>query len=201
MPNVDEENRAFTSGMAGYPAGAQADHRFITVEVSNSPQGVRNGTWEISSSALEALARLIADVYRRYGLGAVRRGTSSGIAVHQDFVPTQCPGPYMMRKLPSVIARAEQLRTGGGTGTASKPKPKPKPKPALITEEDDEMAEQGHAYVRDAATNGQGSIYLIRNVDGKKRKMSKAEWNARRGSLNPKVTDISAAELKAIPNA
>lgn len=84
---------------------------------------------------------------------------------------------------------------------AAKPVPKPKPKPAPITEEDDEMAEQGHAYVRDAATKGQGSIYLIRNADGKKRKMSKAEWNARRASLNPAVADISAADLKAIPNA
>lgn len=110
IPNVDEENRAFTSGMAGYPAGAEADHRFITVEVSNSPEGARNGTWAISDSAMEALARLIADVHRRYKLGPVRRGTGSGVAVHRDFVPTECPGPYMMRNLTRLIERAEQLR-------------------------------------------------------------------------------------------
>ena len=112
IPNVDEENRAFTSGMAGYPAGAAADHRNITVEVSNTPEGVRKRTWEISDAALEALAQLIADVYRRHGLGTVRRGADRGIGIHSDWVPTECPGPYMRARLGDVITRAESLRSG-----------------------------------------------------------------------------------------
>ena len=55
LPSVDENYRAWTSGMAGYPAGANADHRNVTVEVSNSPEGVRTGTWAISDAAMNAL--------------------------------------------------------------------------------------------------------------------------------------------------
>lgn len=121
IPNIDEERRAWTSGASGYPAGAQADHRNITVEVSNSPEGVRNGTWAISDAAFNSLVALIAEVYRRRGLGPVLRGASRGIGVHQDWVPTACPGPYIMQHLGTIIARAEALRTGQG------PEPEPEP--------------------------------------------------------------------------
>lgn len=113
LPNVDENRRAFTSGMVGYPAGAQADHRFITVEVSNSPEGARTGSWAISAAAQNMLERLIADVHQRYRLGPVKRGTQTGVAVHQDFVPTACPGPYIMGRLGSIIQAAEAYRAGG----------------------------------------------------------------------------------------
>lgn len=125
IPNIDEEYRAWTSGDANYPAGAQADHRNITVEVSNSPEGVRNGTWAISDAAFNALVALIADVYKRRGLGPVLRGNGSyqnpgnGLGVHQDWVATGCPGPYIMTHLGTIIARAEALRTG------SVPEPEP----------------------------------------------------------------------------
>lgn len=125
IPNIDENYRAWTTGAAGYPAGAASDHRNITVEVSNSPEGVRSGSWAISSAARRSLVNLIGDVFKRHGLGAVRRGTSSGVAVHRDFVPTSCPGPYIMNNLNAIIRDAEAARSGG----SSKPKPKPKPKP------------------------------------------------------------------------
>lgn len=109
LPNVDESRRAFTSGAAGYPAGAAADHRNITVEVSNSPEGVRSGSWAISEAALDALVRLIADVWKRYNLGPVTRGASRGLGVHRDWVPTACPGPYIMGKLDEIVVRANKL--------------------------------------------------------------------------------------------
>lgn len=109
LPHVDESQRAFTSGMPGYPAGAEADHRNITVEVSNDG----GPGWSISTAARDALARLIGDVFRRYELGPVHRGAVGGVAVHRDFVPTECPGPYVMQHLGEIIAEAEQYRTGG----------------------------------------------------------------------------------------
>lgn len=113
-PNIDENRRAWTSGDPNYPAGAQADHRNITVEVSC----VGGRTDRISDAALDALARLIGDVYRRYGLGPVKRGASKGVGVHRDWVATACPGNYMMNRLPSIIAKAEQYRVGGaGSGS------------------------------------------------------------------------------------
>lgn len=115
IPNIDEARRAWTSGAIGYPAGANADHRNITVEVSNSPEGVQSGTWAISDVAMKSLIELIADVFRRYGLGPVTRGANRGVGVHQDWVPTACPGPYIMENLPHIIVAAEALRSGGSS--------------------------------------------------------------------------------------
>ena len=114
-PNIDESRRAWTSGDPAYPAGALADHRNITVEVSC----VGERTDRISDAALDALARLMGDVYRRYKLGPVKRGADKGVGVHRDWVATACPGNYMMNQLASVIAKAEQYRTTGGGLTVS----------------------------------------------------------------------------------
>lgn len=84
---------------------------------------------------------------------------------------------------------------------AAKPAVKPKPKPDY-TEEDEEMSEQSHAYARDAATKGQGSIYMILNGTGKKRKLSKEEWTIKRDSQpGLKVAEVSKAYLDALPDA
>ena len=82
--NIPEEYRAWTTGASGYPAGAESDHRNITVEVSNSPEGKRNGTWAISAAAKTSLEKLMGDVFRRYGLGTVRRAANGGVAVQQE---------------------------------------------------------------------------------------------------------------------
>ena len=110
IPQVDEVYRAWTTGAAGYPAGAESDHRNITVEVSNSPEGVRSGTWAISAAARKALEMLIGDVFKRYNLGPVKRALVGGVAVHQDFVPTACPGPYIIANLGGIIKNAEAYR-------------------------------------------------------------------------------------------
>lgn len=135
LPNIDETRRAFTSGSPGYPGGAQADHRFVTVEVSNDG----GPGWSISAAAEDALARLIGDVHKRYGLGHVQRGTSRGVAVHRDFVPTECPGPYVMAHLNRIITKAEQYRGGSSTPAAL---PAKKGKKMLM------------AYYKDAAGKG-----------------------------------------------
>src|SRR5690625_680988 len=119
LPHIDETRRAWTTGMSGYPAGAASDHRNITVEVSNSPEGVRTGTWAISPAARDALERLIGDVFKRHGLGKVKRGKNKGVAVHRDFVPTSCPGPYIMANLNTIIKNAEKHRTGKKESTLS----------------------------------------------------------------------------------
>src|SRR5699024_9680423 len=91
---------------------AASDHRNITVEVSNSPEGVRTKSWAISPAAEAALIRLIADVFERHDLGPVRRGITSGLGVHSDYVPTECPGPWIKGRLPSIISRANQILSG-----------------------------------------------------------------------------------------
>lgn len=115
LPNVDENLRAFTTGAAGYPEGAKSDHRNITMEISNSPEGVRTGTWAISDAAMLAVIRLTGDIFKRHGLGPVKRGLYHGVAVHKDFVATECPGGYIMGNLTHIISQAEIYRVTGGT--------------------------------------------------------------------------------------
>lgn len=129
IPHIDEIYRAWTTGAKGYPAGAASDHRNITVEVSNSPEGIRNKTYAISPAAMRSLIALIGDVFKRHGLGVVKRGKTSGVAVHRDFVPTSCPGPYIMKNLGHIIAEAEKARKGGKPGPAQKPGGTSKPSP------------------------------------------------------------------------
>lgn len=119
LPNIDEERRAFTSGHISFPEGAKADHRFITVEVSNDG----GPGWSISAAAKSALEGLIGDVHARYGLGQVHRGYYTGVAVHRDFVSTECPGGYILDHLPEIIFNAELYRTGGATPVIDKDKP------------------------------------------------------------------------------
>ena len=113
IPNIDESRRAFTSGHPSYPAGAAADMRNITIEISNSPAGVVSKSWAISDAARSALVRLIADIYQRYDLGTVKRGAAAGVGVHSDWVPTECPGDYIRDQLPSIIREANQLNQQG----------------------------------------------------------------------------------------
>lgn len=129
IPQIDENYRAWTTGAVGYPAGALSDFRNITAEVSNTPDGVKNETWKISDAALKSLIALIADVHERHGMGAVTRSKSRSVAVHQDFVPTACPGPHIMGNLNMIIAEAEKIRAKGGT-PAPKPVNPPAPAPA-----------------------------------------------------------------------
>lgn len=113
LPHIDEIYRPWTTGDPNYPAGAESDHRNITAEVSNSPEGMRLGTFAISPAAKKSLEMLIGDVFKRHGLGKVFRGLYSGVAVHRDFVATECPGGYIMNNLSSIIENAENYRVGG----------------------------------------------------------------------------------------
>lgn len=155
IPNVDESRRAWTSGHPAYPAGAAADHRNITVEISNSPEGVRDGTWAISAAARKTLIALTADVYRRYNLGPVKRGAEKGVGVHRDWVQTECPGGYVMDELPSIIAEAETLRTKNTA--ASKP---------TVNNGSPEEDDMNYIWIKGKTNARRGGLYAV--IGGKK---------------------------------
>lgn len=124
LPNIDEVYRAWTSGAKGYPGGAAADHRSVTFEVSNAPGFLTSTPMGlISDAAFDTLARAIADVFKRYGLGQVVRSKVRAVQVHKDFVDTSCPGPWMMARLDALIAQAEAYRTGGSIPAPTAPAP------------------------------------------------------------------------------
>lgn len=201
IPNVDETRRAFTSGHPSYPAGAQADHRNITVEVSNSPEGIRNGDWGISDAALRALVELIADVWRRHGLGTVTRGASRGLGVHSDWVRVECPGRYIMNNLGGIIAQANAINAGEPAAT-----------PVIVPEEDDIMAiyleATGNSSPIDAGNPGTSRVWAgsnreiggvtysgvwERSEDGSVRRLFPGEWQA--------IQDAYAAAGRKVPFA
>lgn len=76
---------------------------------------------------MKSLINLIGDVFKRHNLGPVKRGKYDGVAVHQDYVPTACPGPYIMRNLNRIIAEAEKVRSSCKTAPKTSPKPSTKP--------------------------------------------------------------------------
>ncbi|QBZ73215.1 lysin A [Microbacterium phage Theresita] len=101
---VSEEFSPWTTG--------SADWGSVTVETQNA-KGAPN--WDIDARAKEKLAQLMADLSDRYGWGELKLGTN--VRMHREFNATACPGPDMVASLPSIVARANQLRKGGGGST------------------------------------------------------------------------------------
>lgn len=102
---VDEANRSWSS------ANPENDHRAINIEVANSGGAP---DWPVNDKAYAALIELVADICRRNGIEklvwgetrADRVGHKNGcnMTVHQDFMATSCPGPYLLRKMPQIAA-------------------------------------------------------------------------------------------------
>lgn len=104
---VPEESRAWTSGSAAW------DGRAITFEVVNETGAP---DWRISDKAMDALARMLADISDRYDIELSR----TTVITHQELhtihgasYPTACPGPYLQSRVDEVIAAA-----GGATQKA-----------------------------------------------------------------------------------
>lgn len=124
---VDESDAAWTS------SSWENDNRAITIEVANTPEGVRNGTWEVSQEAWDALVTLCADICKRYGIVPTYTGDTRGsFTEHRMFAPTSCPGPYLhehMGRLCEEVSRAMQ----------PEPEPEPEEVPEVVTKEDMEQ--------------------------------------------------------------
>lgn len=115
---------------------------------------------------------------------------------------------YCLTQNPGAVHR-EYLTRRGVLGvlrpiTKTPPTSKPAPPAAPTITLEELMATT--TYVQDAATKGQGSIYALSPITGKKRKIKTAEWNGYRaaekaGGEKLAVGQISKADLDAIPDA
>ena len=108
LGHVPEEFRAWTSG------SFEADGDAITVEVQNTGGAVNGNdndpsSWPISAAAYITLVRLIADVAKRHGWGAVSVGNYQG---HRQWSPTACPGGYLWNRMDNTRALANKALTG-----------------------------------------------------------------------------------------
>ena len=113
---VPEEYRAWTSGSAA------ADGNSITVETANTTFAP---SWKVSDASIETLAKLVADVAKRYKWKEITRKQVCG---HREFQSTACPGPYLYPRLNDIVKRANEIWKG--KPAVSKPVVKPSPKPS-----------------------------------------------------------------------
>lgn len=115
---VDEGDRSWASSS---PAN---DHRAVTIEVANCAAAP---DWPVSDAAWAKLIELTADICRRNGIPRLVWGENKSdrvdhrngcnMTVHQDFIATACPGPYLMERMPR-LAAAVNARLG-----AAEPQP------------------------------------------------------------------------------
>lgn len=95
---VDEKDTAWTN------SHWESNCRAVTVEVSNSEAG---NPWRVSEKSMNSLVSLIADIARRNGLGKLEKGKN--LTWHSMYANTLCPGEYLLSRLDSIIARANEI--------------------------------------------------------------------------------------------
>lgn len=108
---VDEANRSWCSSS---PAN---DHRAVTIEVANDKC---YGDWHVSDKALAKLIDLCVDICQRNDIKKLNYtgNTSGNLTMHQWFIATDCPGPYLKSKFP-YIAEEVNKRLGATTSTST----------------------------------------------------------------------------------
>lgn len=75
----------------------------VTIECANSTGAPE---WRISSQTYDSLLKLCADIAIRNGFNELKyTGDKSGsLTVHRMFAQTECPGSYIMSKIPEICA-------------------------------------------------------------------------------------------------
>lgn len=98
---VDEDFRAFTSGsLYDGGKGAAWDRRAITIEIENQTAGP---DWLISLAAKTAMAKLLADIRKRYRIVYVY-GHRQLYELYGASYPTFCPGPNTVAEILAIEA-------------------------------------------------------------------------------------------------
>ena len=120
---VDEGDRAWST------AKPTNDNRAVNIEVANCGGAP---DWPVSDAALDKLIELVADICKRNGIKKLvwgetrsdRTGHKNGcnMTVHQDFMATSCPGPYLLERMPRIAAEVNKLLGADGSGN---PQPAP----------------------------------------------------------------------------
>lgn len=109
---VEEANRSWAS------SSPENDHRAVTIEVANSGGAP---DWPVNDKAYAALIELVADICKRNGIeklvwsdfksDRVNHKNGCNMTVHQDFAATNCPGPYLLKKMPQIAADVNKKLT------------------------------------------------------------------------------------------
>lgn len=103
---VEESRGAYAQGSKYW------NKRGISIELANSGNGSKG--WPVSSDTLESCIELVADIFIRNGLGAVRYtgNTKGNLLMHKWVASTSCPGPTVAAKFPHIAEEANKIIKG-----------------------------------------------------------------------------------------
>ena len=112
---VEEHNAPWTS--SSYNNDTQA----VTIEVSNSQMG---GQWPVSDAAWNTLVDLCVDICKRNGIPKLvwTGGPDGTLTMHKMFASTDCPGPYLEKRMPELARLVNERLAGKTEDTVEKPK-------------------------------------------------------------------------------
>ena len=103
--NVEEENRAWTSG------SSSNDNRAITIECANYMDG--NNYGKLPVPTWNSLVDLCVDICTRYGFTLKYTGSTSGnLTMHKWFQDTDCPGPWLSNQFNSLAIEVNNKLKG-----------------------------------------------------------------------------------------
>ena len=142
---VEEKNRAWTS------SSSWNDQRAVTIEVSNTSEGVKigqknptaAGAWAISDKAYASLIKLCIDICKRNNIASVNfTGNKDAVMTwHCMYAATQCPGHYIKTIFGQIVSDINK-----GLGTTPAPTPQPTPTPAPTPSGDESKITLGKYY-------------------------------------------------------
>lgn len=110
---VEEKDRSWAS------YSPSNDYKAVTIEVANC-KGKPN--WEVSDTAYNKLIDLCVDICKRNGIKKLNfTGDASGnLTMHQYFIATACPGPYLKGKFQDIADEVnKRLGATSGSGGSS----------------------------------------------------------------------------------
>lgn len=125
---VDEQDRSWCTGgtlSVNGMTGKMNDHRAVTIEVACEPKH----PYAVTAAAYEALIKLVADIAKRNGMGALKwradkslvgKPGEQNMTVHRWFAAKACPGEYLYERMGEIAQRANEINSEGqGTEPAA----------------------------------------------------------------------------------
>ena len=118
---VDEQDRSWCTGgtlSVNGMTGKMNDHRAVTIEVACEPKH----PYAVTAAAYEALIKLVADIAKRNGMGALKwradkslvgKPGEQNMTVHRWFAAKACPGEYLYERMGEIAQRANEINSEG----------------------------------------------------------------------------------------
>ena len=175
---VDESDRSWCS------SNRANDMRAVTIEVAND--GGADTGWHVSDTAMNSLIKLVADICKRNSISKliwsdskddrINHKNGCNMTVQRDFKNKDCPGAYLMSKMPYIASEVNKLLGCSSVSGVVNSSPAPRP-----TKSVDEIA---RAVIRGDYGNGSDRKNRL-EAEGYNYSVIQAKVNELLGSSKP----------------